>query len=104
MVEACVELDMHFGITGWVTDERRGAALQQSVRMIPTERLMLETDAPFLLPKTTEAPPVRRRNEPALLPSIVQAVAMLRETPAMELAASSTETARRFFRLDPPGT
>jgi len=47
---AYLDLDLHVGITGWICDERRGRHLQELVSHVPLERLMLETDSPYLLP------------------------------------------------------
>lgn len=100
-VEAYLELDLHIGVTGWVCDERRGSALQRAVPRIPRGRLMLETDAPYLLPRSLAPKPATRRNEPAWLVEVARVVAELRgETPA-ELAAHSSATARAFFGLTP---
>jgi TatD DNase family protein len=98
-VEAYLELDLHIGVTGWVCDERRGAALQRSVSRIPAGRLMLETDAPYLLPRSLKPAPRTRRNEPALLTEVARVVAQLRGESVESLAAHSTATARRFFAL-----
>ncbi|HCE40721.1 TatD family hydrolase [Alcanivorax sp. 521-1] len=78
-----LDLDCHIGITGWVCDERRGKALAELVPAIPAARLLVETDAPYLLPRDLpEPPPVKRRNEPCLLPWIGRRLAALRgETP-----------------------
>ncbi len=74
-----LDLDCHIGITGWVCDERRGKPLAELVHNIPDNRLLLETDAPYLLPRDLpEAPPKKRRNEPSLLPWIGKRVASLR--------------------------
>jgi TatD DNase family protein len=90
-------LDCHIGITGWICDERRGLHLQDSVKRIPSDRLMLETDAPYLLPRTLKPLPKDRRNEPKFLPHIVAAVAHARAESAAALAASSTQCALQFF-------
>ena len=50
-LEAYLALDLSIGITGWVCDERRGPSLREAVPRIPSERLMIETDAPYLLPR-----------------------------------------------------
>src|SRR3546814_10969019 len=73
-------LDCHIGITGWVCDERRGRHLIDAVVDIGNTRLMLETDAPYLLPRTVPKPlsGAHRRNEPALLPWVLRAVAAAR--------------------------
>ena len=97
--EAYLELGCHLGITGWVCDERRGDALREAVPSIPSERLMLETDAPYLLPRTIQPKPNTRRNEPMHLPWVVREVASLRGEEPEEVVKNSTETAARFFRL-----
>lgn len=88
----------YLGITGWICDERRGQALRESVVAIPEDRLMLETDAPFLtprdLPKGTP-----RRNEPAILPHVLGAVARLRGQTPKTVATAATANTRRFFGL-----
>ncbi len=94
-----LDLDLHIGITGWICDPRRGTQLQQLVAQIPLNRLMLETDAPYLLPRTLQPQPKNRRNEPAYLPCVLQTVAACRQEDAAAIAAATTATARQFFRL-----
>jgi len=94
-----LDLDCHIGITGWICDERRGLELQQLVELIPANRLMLETDAPYLLPRDLEPRPSSRINEPAYLPHILEAVARHRRQPPAELAASCLANTRAFFGL-----
>jgi TatD DNase family protein len=98
-LEAYLALDLSIGVTGWVCDERRGAALRESVPRIPLERLMIETDAPYLLPRDLEPRPASRRNEPAYLPHIARAVAALRGEAPEDLAETTTRNAVRFFGL-----
>jgi TatD DNase family protein len=98
-LDAYLAMDLHIGITGWICDERRGLHLRELVRRVPLERLMLETDAPFLTPRTLRPKPRRDRNEPAFLPHVLEAVASALGRPPVEVAAATTETARRFFRL-----
>ena len=94
-----LDLDLHIGITGWICDERRGEQLQAMVGSIPLNRLMLETDAPFLLPRTMKPRPKKHRNEPAFLPWVVEAVAKWRQQSALVIAEQTTVTAKRFFGL-----
>jgi TatD DNase family protein len=98
-LEDYLALDLHIGVTGWVSDERRGAALRESVPHIPPDRLMLETDAPYLLPRDLVPRPKSRRNEPGYLPHIAAAVAHLRGETLEAVAASTTRNATRFFGL-----
>lgn len=94
-----LELDLHIGITGWICDERRGGHLADLVARIPPERLMIETDAPFLLPRGIRPRPSKGRNEPAFLPIVCGAVARASGREVGEVAAQTTATAERFFGL-----
>lgn len=99
-LDACIDLDCHIGITGWICDERRGQHLAAIVGRIPAGRLMLETDAPYLLPRDLSPKPKSRRNEPAHLPHIAERVAAARGETLEALAAHTTDTAFRFFGFD----
>jgi TatD DNase family protein len=94
-----LEMDLAIGITGWICDERRGAHLLPLMAEIPADRLMLETDGPYLLPRDLPKKPEARRNEPVYLPHIAATVARARSVSYEELAASTTAAARRFFAL-----
>jgi TatD DNase family protein len=96
---ACLEMDLAIGITGWICDERRGAHLLPLMSEIPADRLLLETDGPYLLPRDLPSKPESRRNEPAFLPHIAATVARARGEALETLAASSTAAARRLFGL-----
>lgn len=97
-----LDLDLHVGITGWICDERRGTHLRELVSRIPLDRLMLETDSPYLLPRDLEPRPKSRRNEPMHLRHILETVAACRGMDVAELGDATTRTARSFFDLDPP--
>jgi TatD DNase family protein len=101
-LDAYLGLGLHIGITGWICDERRGAGLKALVPHIPADRLMVETDGPYLLPRDLMPKPASRRNEPAFLPHIARVVADARGESAVDLAASSTAAARRLFGLPTP--
>ena len=94
-----LDQDWHVGITGWLCDERRGLHLRELVRHIPANRLMIETDAPYLLPRTVKPQPSHRRNEPMYLAHIVEELARDRGEPVEAAAAASAATAAAFFRL-----
>ena len=89
----------HIGITGWICDERRGGELAALAPRIPADRLMIETDAPFLLPRNITPKPSSRRNEPAFLPWVVAKLAECRSEDPAALAEQTQANARRFFRL-----
>jgi TatD DNase family protein len=96
---AYLELGLAIGITGWICDERRGRHLVSLMKEIPADRLMIETDGPYLLPRDLAPKPASRRNEPAFLPHVAAAVARARGEPPEELAAHTTAAARALFRL-----
>ena len=98
-LRAYLALDLHIGITGWICDERRGQRLREAARLIPLDRLMLETDAPYLMPRTIRPRPKTRRNEPANLPHVLEAVAERLGRPAGEVAEAATRNAVAFFDL-----
>jgi TatD DNase family protein len=98
-LEEYLSMGLAVGITGWICDERRGAHLKDAVGRIPTDRLMIETDAPYLLPRTLRPKPEGRRNEPAFLPEVARVVAEARGEPLATLAAATSATAKGFFGL-----
>lgn len=93
-----LSLGCYIGITGWICDERRGLSLQKLVREIPHNRLLIESDAPYLLPRSMRPRPKDRRNEPAFLPWVAQSIAEVCEKNYPELAVQTTCNAASFFR------
>jgi TatD DNase family protein len=98
-LDACLELGLYIGITGWICDERRGQHLLDSVKSIPVNRLMIETDAPYLLPRNLDPKPKSRRNEPCYLPAVVEKIAEVTGKPAVQVAEETTRTAKEFFGI-----
>ncbi len=96
-----VALGLYIGITGWICDERRGRHLHDIVSIVPDDKLLLETDAPYLMPRTIQPKPGTRRNEPAYLPEVLKAVAEARGQSEEHVARITTENATRFFTLPP---
>jgi len=98
-LDCYLQLGLAIGITGWICDERRGSHLAALMPQIPPQRLLLETDGPYLLPRDLKPRPSSRRNEPAYLPQIAAAVARARGESVESLAGSSTAAARTLFGL-----
>jgi TatD DNase family protein len=98
-LEAYLALGLHIGITGWACDERRGLGLRGVVPRIPADRLLIETDAPYLLPRDMTPLPKSRRNEPAYLPHIATTVARLRGESLETVAEATTRNATALFAL-----
>jgi TatD DNase family protein len=94
-----IDLDLYIGITGWVCDERRGYELHPLLKDIPEKRLLLETDAPYLLPRNIHPKPRSRRNEPANLVFVLKMLSECLVRDPQELAEVTSSNARVFFSL-----
>jgi TatD DNase family protein len=89
-----VDLGLYVGIAGPVT-YTKNEYLRQVVRAIPRDRLLVETDAPYLTPEPFRG---RRRNEPALVRYVAEKVAELWETDIQTVARATTENVTRLFK------
>jgi TatD DNase family protein len=98
-LDAYLALGLYVGITGWACDERRGLELRNSIPRIPLDRLLIETDAPYLLPRDMSPQPKSRRNEPCYLPHIATTVAALRGESVETIGAATTRNAMALFTL-----
>jgi TatD DNase family protein len=98
-MRAYLDRGLHIGVTGWICDERRGDALRAAARFLPLDRVMIETDAPYLLPRDLDPKPRTRRNEPMHLPHVLHALAGLMGIDAERLAAATTANAEALFAL-----
>lgn len=96
---AYLDLDMYIGITGWVCDERRGQHLLEFIKDIPPDRLLLETDAPYLLPRSIRPRPKSRRNEPSYLTEVLRVVAQAVSRSPADVAELCTRNAQELFQL-----
>ncbi|HEY3858967.1 MAG TPA: TatD family hydrolase [Gammaproteobacteria bacterium] len=94
-----LSLDCHIGITGWICDERRGQHLRDCVGLIAADKLMLETDAPYLIPRDLKPRPASNRNEPMYLRHIADVVAGCLGKPVSQLIQETTRNAEAFFAL-----
>lgn len=97
LLYACLERGIYIGVTGWFCDERRGQPLRDLIGEIPLDRLMIETDAPYLLPRTLRPRPRTRRNEPMWLPHIAEQIAEARGLGLNEFARHTQACAQAFF-------
>jgi len=93
----CLAADMYIGITGWLCDERRGQDLRDIVSLIPLNRLLIETDAPYLTPRTIRPKPKSSRNEPSYLPFIVKEIASITGVDPKEIAWQTSSNAEKVF-------
>jgi len=95
-----IELGCYIGITGWVNDNKRGAELQQIVKLIPHDKIMIETDGPFLTPKDMPNEYKVKRNEPCFLPFVLKKLAPLMGLTEQALAEHTTTNAKVFFGIE----
>jgi TatD DNase family protein len=95
----CLDLDCHIGITGWICDERRGTHMKDYMADIPANRLLIETDAPYLKPRNLRPKIKSHRNEPCCLPWIAGTLAACRGETPEQLAKQTTANAREFFHI-----
>jgi TatD DNase family protein len=98
-LDAYLDLGLYIGVTGWVCDERRGSELRDALPHIPRDRLLVETDAPYLTPRDLKLEAPSRRNEPAYLPHIVARIAALRDETVGEVTDATAANAERLFGL-----
>ena len=98
-----LELGLYIGITGWVLDERRNHDLLEAIPLLPLDRVLLETDSPYLLPRHPDVKPRnRRRNEPQFLPHVARALARLMRVDPEELTAAACDNTRMLFGWPEP--
>ena len=97
--ENYLELGCYIGVTGWICDERRGQSLQEAVTVIPPEKMMIETDAPFLIPRNFPKKPKSNKNKPEYLPHILNTIAEYKKCDSEELGNAVSKTTKEFFKI-----
>lgn len=97
-LEIFLEMGFCIGITGWICDDRRGTALREAVRMIPLDRIMIETDAPYLIPKNVKG--LGSVNVPQNIRYVAAELAKHMQVDESELKEYALENTRRFFGLE----
>ena len=95
-----LSMGCYIGITGWICDERRGKHLRELIKNIPADRLLLETDGPYLLPRDLPEKVRNKRNEPRFLPHIAETVAHCVGKEPTKLAKETFANAKRFFNVN----
>ena len=93
-----LNMDLFIGITGWLCDPMRGKDLEKAIVEIPLNKLMIETDSPYLLPKNLKVK--GRRNEPKFLPEIFNKIVSLRSETSEELQNQIYLNSLNFFNLN----
>lgn len=96
-LETYLSMGLYIGVTGWVCDEKRGQTLAGALPYLPMDKLVLETDAPYLFPKTVR--PRKRDNRPAYLPHIAKHVAQLMQCDIKEIEQASFRNSCQLFDI-----
>ena len=97
MLKQYLDMGFSIGITGWICDDRRASALREAVKIIPPDRIMLETDAPFLTPKNISG--LDRTNVPQNIKYVAAEVARYMKLPEEELIRHAKENTERIFGI-----
>lgn len=93
-----LQIGCFIGITGWICDERRNRDVLDAVKIIPLERLMIETDAPYLTPLNVKGLP--RRNVPANIKYVVEQIAKVKGVELEKVMEITLDNTRKFFALN----
>lgn len=97
-LEKYLEMGFSIGITGWICDDRRGKELREAVGIIPPDRILLETDAPYLTPRNI--PGLNRTNVPENIVYIARELAKYMKIPEEALKENARKNTERIFRLE----
>ena len=92
-----LDLGAYIGLTGWICDAKRNIDLRQSIKNIPIEKMMIETDSPYLIPKNLLNKPKKNINEPKYLPHIANEICELTGYELEELKLATRNNAINFF-------
>lgn len=93
-----LSMGFSIGVTGWICDDRRAKELRDAVRMIPLDRILVETDAPYLTPRNV--PGLDRTNVPQNVRYVVRELAKYMKVEEEELAENARKNTERIFRID----
>ena len=99
-LDSYLNLGFYIGLTGWICDERRNKDLRESIKNIPMDKLMIETDAPYLIPRNLKIRPKNNRNEPQFLPHIANEVAALMNIDLKEFNKQVLNNSKSFFGIN----
>lgn len=94
-----IEMGFYIGITGWLCDERRGQNLKELIKHIPLDKIVAETDAPYLIPRNLKLKKIQR-NEPKYLPHIVSEISFNRKESKKLVISSIYLNSLDFFNLN----
>ena len=95
-MKAYLDMGLYIGITGWICDERRNDELIQAVKQLPLDRVLIETDSPYLIPRSIKK---SRSNEPMHLPVIAEKLAKEMGIEPSKLVTNTVSNSMKLFNL-----
>lgn len=96
-LEKYLDMGFHIGITGWICDDRRGTSLREAVKILPPDRVMVETDAPYLVPKNVKG--LKRTNVPGNVKYVLRELAFRMDLDEAVLREQVRRNTERFFGI-----
>lgn len=96
-LKQCLDMGLYIGITGWICDPRRGQELYDLAKYIPLDRVLIETDAPYLTPRNIRPKPKSSRNEPKYLTFVAHTLAEAMQVDEQLLIEHTSNNAERLF-------
>jgi TatD DNase family protein len=94
-----IELGFYIGITGWICDNRRNTDLIEAIKCLPIDKLILETDSPFLIPFEYGKKWNTRHNQPDSLEYIVNKISEIIDKPKSKIINKTIENYKKLFGL-----
>ncbi len=98
VLEKYLSMGFYIGITGWICDDRRAKDLREAVKDIPLDRILIETDAPYLTPRNV--PGLARTNVPGNIVYVARELAGYMDVPEEELIRRAKENTERIFSIN----
>ena len=92
-----LSMGFSIGITGWICDDRRAKELREAVGIIPLDRILIETDAPYLTPRNVAG--LERTNVPQNIVYVVKELAKYMKVPEEILAENARKNTERIFQI-----
>ena len=92
-----LDLGCYIGFTGWISDHRRNQDVIEAIKYIPEDKILIETDAPYLTPFNMPNKP--RRNEPAYLTYVLDSISEIKKQKKSELNQTILDNTKKFFKF-----
>lgn len=98
ILERYLSMGFSIGITGWICDDRRAKELREAVKLIPLDRILIETDAPYLTPRNV--PGLAKTNVPQNIQYVARELAKYMRVTEEELIENARKNTERIFHIE----